>query len=107
MESHSPEPDWSRLDALLDEALELPSERRSALLERVGRDAPALRARVEQLLAADAAAGDFLNDGAEAWLRTGPMPQPHITQESALDVGDRVGPSRGIHELGRGGMGSV
>jgi serine/threonine-protein kinase len=108
MDSDSPGPDWSRLDALLDEALELPIERRCALLERVGRDDPALRERVEQLLAADASAGDFLNDGAEAWLRrSGPMTQAHTTHEGALDVGDRIGPYRVIHELGRGGMGIV
>ena len=107
MDSLSREPDWSRLEALLDQALELPIDRRCALLERVGRDDPALRERVEQLLAADAAAGDFLNDGAEAWLRSGPLTPAHGADEGALDVGARVGPYRVIHELGRGGMGIV
>jgi serine/threonine-protein kinase len=107
MERHSPEPDWSRLEALLDEALALPIDQRSGLLERVGRDDSALRVRVEQLLAADAAAGDFLNDGAEAWLSSGPITQRPATEEGTLNVGDRVGPYRVIHELGRGGMGIV
>jgi len=88
---------------LLDEALELPIEQRSALLERIGREDAALRERVEQLLAADEAAGDFLDDGAEAWLR-GPMSP---TEPGALDVGDRVGPYRIVHQLARGGMGIV
>ena len=105
MDSLSREPDWSRLDALFDLALDLPIDRRSTLLDRVGE--PALRERVEQLLAADAAAGDFLNDGAEAWLRTGPMVPAHGTDEGALDVGARVGPYRVTEELGRGGMGIV
>jgi serine/threonine protein kinase len=107
MDSPSSEPGWSRLDALLDQALELPIDRRGAWLEGVGRDEPALRDRVEQLLAADAAAGDFLSDGAEAWLRSGPMAPSHGADESALDVDARVGPYRVIHELGRGGMGIV
>ena len=107
MDSPSSQPGWSRLEALLDQALELPIDRRGTLLERVGREDPALRERVEQLLAADAAAGDFLNDGAEAWLRSGPTTPAHSTDESALALGDRVGPYRVIHELGRGGMGIV
>jgi Tfp pilus assembly protein PilF len=107
MDSTSPEPSWARLELLLDQVLELPIDRRCALLERVGRDDPALRERVEQLLAADAAAGDFLDDGAEAWLRSEPMTPAYATHERKLDVGDRVGPYRVIHELGRGGMGVV
>ena len=107
MGSPSPEPDWSRLETLLDQALELPMDRRSTLLDRVGRDDPALRERVEQLLAADAAAGDFLNDGADAWLRSGPLPPAGNADEGALDVGTRVGPYRVVQELGRGGMGIV
>jgi serine/threonine protein kinase len=107
MDSPSPTPGWSRLDALLDEALGLPLDQRSALLERVGRDDPALRARVEQLLAADAAAGDFLHDGADAWLRSRPASPDAATEEGALGAGARVGPYRVLHELGRGGMGIV
>src|SRR5262245_329835 len=106
MDSSSSEPGWSRLDALLDQAFDLPIDRRRLLLERVGRDDPALRERVEQLLEADAAAGDFLNDGAEAWLRSGTMTPVH-TEQDALDVDARVGPYRVVHELGRGGMGIV
>jgi serine/threonine-protein kinase len=107
MDGPSREPGWSRLDAFLDQALELPIDRRSALVERIGRDDPALRERVEQLLAAEAAAGDFLNDGADAWLCSGPVPPVRSTDEGALDVGTRVGPYRVIDELGRGGMGIV
>ena len=106
MNSRSPDFDWSRLDALLDQALELPIDARASLLDSIGRNDPALRTRVEQLLAADAAAGDFLNDGAEAWLRSGPAPTLRA-DASALDVGTRVGPYRVIDELGRGGMGIV
>jgi len=107
MDSPSSRPGRSRVDALLDQALELPVDRRGTLLERIGREDPALRERLEQLLAADAAAGDFLNDGAEAWLRSGPATPAHMTEESTLALGDRVGPYRVIEELGRGGMGIV
>src|SRR5687767_9507125 len=99
------EPGWSRLEALLEEALELPFDERCALLERVGRDDPDLRERIEQLLAADAAAGDFLSDGAEAWLRSASVTPGHGVDEGALVAGTRVGPYRVLHELGRGGMG--
>src|ERR671912_1188213 len=102
-----PEPAWSRVDALLDEALDLPIHGRNALLERVGRDDPALRERVEQLLAAHAAAGDFLSEGAEAWLHTTPMTPAQSADEGTLAAGTRVGPYRVLDELGRGGMGIV
>ncbi len=107
MDNPSPDPGWSRVDALLDRVLDLPIDRRGAVLERVGRDDPALRERVEQLLAAEAAAGDFLNDGAEAWLLDGAIPPTHGAEQDALHPGDRVGPYRVIHEVGRGGMGIV
>jgi serine/threonine protein kinase len=106
MDSHSPEPGWARLEALLDEVLELPMDRRASVLERVGRNDPTLRQRVEQLLAADAEAGDFLSDGVEAWLRIRPM-APARGADDALDAGARVGPYRVTRELGRGGMGIV
>jgi serine/threonine-protein kinase len=98
---------WSRLDALLDAALELPPDRRSALLAGAARDDPALVERVEQLLAADAAAGDFLDDGADAWLRSPPRRPGPGRADGALDAGARVGPYRVRDELGRGGMGIV
>src|SRR5262245_56166280 len=107
MDSSPSRPDWLRLEALLDQALELPIDRRSTFLDLVGRDDPALRERVEQLLAADVAAGDFLNDGADAWLRSGPVTPARGADGGALDIGARVGPYRVVHELGRGGMGIV
>src|SRR5262245_56940246 len=107
MDSLSREPDWSRLEALLDQALEFPIDQRSTLLDRLGRDEPARRERVEELLAADAAAGDFLNDGAGAWLQSTPIAPGHSAEQGALDAGARVGPYRVIDELGRGGMGIV
>ena len=107
MDRSSPEPGWSRLEALLDEALELPIDARCALLERVGRDDPGLRERVEQLLGAEAAAGDFLSVGADAWLRSASATPAHSADAGALVAGSRVGPYRVLHELGRGGMGIV
>jgi serine/threonine-protein kinase len=107
MDSLSREPDWSRLEALLDQALELPIDQRSTMLDRLGKDEPALRERVEQLLAADAAAGDFLDDDAGAWLQSTPIAPDRGAEPGGLDAGDRVGPYRVIRELGRGGMGIV
>jgi serine/threonine-protein kinase len=98
---------WSQLDALLDAALELPLDRRQALLQRAARDTPALVERVEQLLAADAAAGDFLSDSAEAWLGSRPLEPGPRRADGALEAGARVGPYRVLQEIGRGGMGIV
>jgi hypothetical protein len=47
-------------EELFGEALELPPERRSAFLDQVCRDAPALRRAVERLLEQDQQAGSFL-----------------------------------------------
>ena len=107
MDIPSPGPGWSRLDALLDEALELPLDRRRALLEHIARGDPALAKRVEHLLAADAAAGDFLDDGADAWLRGTTATPAHGPAEGALDARTRVGPYRVLDVIGRGGMGIV
>jgi eukaryotic-like serine/threonine-protein kinase len=107
MDIPSPDAGWSRIDALLDEALELPLDQRRALLERIRRDDPALGERLEQLLAADAAAGDFLDDGAEAWLRSASLTPDRRAWEGALDAGTRVGAYRVLDVIGRGGMGIV
>lgn len=91
---------WRRIEAILDEALELPEEDRLSFLDRVCSGDPELRRDVEALLAADAAAGDFL--GASARERSAAL----LEEASPLD-GRELGPYQLIREISSGGMGVV
>ena len=89
---------WRRLEEILDGALDLPPDERAEWLARECDGDPALRAKVERLLAAGEQATrlprlptEFLAHGLAA-VETAPL---------------RVGPWRLVHELGHGGMGSV
>ena len=97
---------WPRLDELLDVALDLPDAERAALLERLGRENPSLRARLESLLAADAAAGTFLTGDAAGWLPGVPAFSPPES-DTPFAAGVRIGPYCIVQEIGRGGMGIV
>jgi len=99
---------WERIEAILDEVLELPAGEWSGVLDRTcGRD-PELRAEVEGLLAADAAAGEFLKaspDEVATWLLTDPEGEPTAPPDHY--VGRELGPYRVVRRIGGGGMGLV
>jgi len=99
---------WGRVEALFHEALELPTERRAALLDRACDGDPGLRAAVERLLVADGARGALvdrsLEDVALPLLSADAGATPGT---AALDPGTRVGRFRLLDLIGRGGMGSV
>jgi eukaryotic-like serine/threonine-protein kinase len=105
--SFTPE-DWSRVEAILDEVLELaPAERAAALDRACGANAE-LRARLDALIAADAGAAEFLAEPAMEYAAG--LVQAAASQEPAADAenpGDRIGPYRLIREIGHGGMGRV
>jgi eukaryotic-like serine/threonine-protein kinase len=105
--SFTPE-DWSRVEAILDEVLELPPAERAGALDRAcGGDAE-LRARLDALIAADAGASEFL--AAPAMEYAAGLVQAAAAQEPAVDAehpGDLIGPYRLIREIGHGGMGRV
>jgi serine/threonine-protein kinase len=90
------------VEELFEQALELPAGERAAFVAAAcGGDAE-LRQEVEALLAADAAAGDFLEQ------------PPHTAGAAALAeaagvpaTGRRIGPYRLLRCLGAGGMGTV
>jgi len=102
---------WQRIESFFRELIDLAPEDRAQRLEELLdegpsglalRDAPAIRAEVNSLLAAhDEVRGDFLEEldsqGASEILESiaGPC------------VPDRIGPYRVRNELGRGGMGVV
>ncbi len=99
---------WQRVEALLDEVLDLPPDERRAWLDVHCGDDEALRADVEALLEADEAEGDFLSASATTYadaLISASGNAPLKPEEMALDT--RVGPYRLVALLGHGGMAAV
>jgi predicted Ser/Thr protein kinase len=88
----------SRVDALLDELLDLPEEARaSRLRDRQGED-PIVLAEVESLMLAAQASGNFLGAPARAAV-------DDVVQDAA--IGTRLGAWTITRLIGRGGMGDV
>lgn len=84
-------------------AVELPADERRAHLDRTCAGRPELRAEVESLLRAHRRAGSFLSSS----------PAPGVLAAAVAEFppaeveGRRIGPWRLLHEIGRGGMGTV
>ncbi|HEX5717135.1 MAG TPA: serine/threonine-protein kinase, partial [Thermoanaerobaculia bacterium] len=98
---------WRRIESILDLALDLPPEERSALLDQSCAGDPDLRAEVEAVLAADAQAGNFLVTPAGEYV-------PDLLADDAGEdegepdlSGHQMGPYRLLREIGGGGMGTV
>ncbi len=96
---------WERSKELFEHASALPTQDRSAYLERACGDDPALRAEVESLLASDPDASHFLDRSAPSQLGLRPKPSLRPAKEDLS--GDRIGPYRLLRVIGRGGMGVV
>jgi serine/threonine-protein kinase len=99
--------DWPRVSEVLDGALDLPPGELEAYLARACAGDPGLRARVEDLLAADSEAGACLDRpllGDALQLIDDPGAAP--AEDAGLE-GTRVGAWRLVREAGRGGMGAV
>ena len=94
---------FARVDAVFDAALDLPPNDRAAYVERACGDDSALRAAVEQLLAAHEQSNEFLGKPAAAFA----APLFASVPQDISPVPERVGPYRVVRELGRGGMGTV
>jgi non-specific serine/threonine protein kinase/serine/threonine-protein kinase len=88
----------ARVDALLDELLDLPVESRKSALDRKCPDDPAVHAEVRSLLSAAKAVGGFLST--PAMLATEPLLED-------IPPGTRIGAWRITRRIGRGGMGVV
>jgi len=89
---------WERIEAHLDEALDLPEDRSPQWLAGLDDD---LRPDVERLLRAARASDGFLEAPAAA------DAADLVAGETAPGADARIGPYRILGELGRGGMGAV
>ena len=95
---------WARIKSAYQEAVESEPAARAAVVAAACGSDSAMRAAVEQLLAAHARVGDFL--GAERRFSPADLPPP-LDAEAFAAVPARIGPYRIARELGRGGMGTV
>ncbi|HKQ20148.1 MAG TPA: serine/threonine-protein kinase, partial [Candidatus Eisenbacteria bacterium] len=96
---------WSRLNDALDELIDLPPEKAAEALDRLYGNDPALREQIAAVLAADQAVEGYLSRTA----RQGMMDAAAegMDFELPLLTGRMLGPWRVLHQIGRGGMGSV
>ncbi len=97
---------WQRLEALFEQALEQPAVERAAWIAKAAGADETLRLELEQLVEADANAGESAIDLAVAGAAHRLLRKPAVASENAPH-GRRFGPYRIVRELGRGGMGRV
>lgn len=94
---------WPEINALLDEALELPPSQRAVWLEQLGADRGELRDTLRRLL--DAPARVTTQDDLDTLPKLALLPTTAYALEPK--AGDRIGPYQLVRELGQGGMGAV
>ena len=100
----TPQVAWEDVERVLDQALTLAPDDRSALLEQTRSVNPALAAEVERLLHAVEVSSGFL---AESGLAFAPALVARVAEHCSLMPGDRFEVYEVVRELGRGGMATV
>jgi serine/threonine-protein kinase len=108
---------WQRLAPILDEALELPTEARTAYLDRVCAGDVELRRDADAMLAAEIESADFLEEPVDAYVAGLGMAMGALATPGGADSADagadgvapgtQIGPYGVLSELARGGMGAV
>ena len=113
------EEDWSRLERLFDQALQIAPDHRSGFLAEIGRQSPTLRNHLERLIAADSASPEFMEqpvvghrrDGHPTDVHSPDVYSPDVPLELDTDLNSNglptFGPFEILETLGRGGMGTV
>src|SRR6184192_1458381 len=93
---------WEKVQALFEQALELPETERAKFLEQkcIGDDA--LRREVESLLDSHASAGAFIDERSLFFSE-----EDFQNGDEAVPPGQLIGAYRIVREIGRGGMGTV
>jgi eukaryotic-like serine/threonine-protein kinase len=89
---------WQQIEAIFEQTLDLPAEKRSTFLQQTCDGDEELRREVESLLDSHARAGNFIDN------------RTHFYQEfdeADVPLPQLIGPYRIVRELGRGGMGAV
>jgi hypothetical protein len=92
---------WRRLEALFDEAMDLPDGERRGFLDEACAGDPELRRELAALIASAPTAGAALREAVAAEVQL--LASAAVTAQ----VGRRIGPFRLIRLLGEGGMGAV
>ncbi len=93
---------WKQIDAVFERMLEIEPGERAGALARMCAGDDELRRRVEELLAQEGAAEDFLKSSAIAGLA-----EQVVGGLSALTPGQRIGQYQIKERIGAGGMGEV
>jgi serine/threonine-protein kinase len=99
---------WAYLDALFDEALALPPESRGTFLDQRCAGDPASRTELDDLLRLATEPSSLLQPGTVApeFLRAA-LARVEPAASGSLAATEKVGVWRVLHEIGRGGMGTV
>jgi eukaryotic-like serine/threonine-protein kinase len=93
--------DWPTLSALFDQALELPAESRTRWLADLPIEQREFREALRRLLT------DHAQVESQAFMGTLPKLEAGALAQPGGSPGLEVGPYRLLHEIGRGGMGTV
>src|SRR5438876_6403471 len=92
---------WKQVEALFEQALEVPAEKREEFLKSACNGDDELRREAESLLSSHAQAGSFIDK------RSLLFSADRKKEGDILSVNELVGSYRIERELGRGGMGTV